>query len=252
MRFRNYWLLICIAIIGNGAQAQIGHLYFHLNESAIKSNAFQNFSESYNNYYSSTISKKIDPVRPGMGFGFGWMYSSEQGLKIGLEYNTTRSKTNVTFNDGAKREFKLRDGGVSLCFGYGYMPYVQRFYLYPVVGLTIGQSKFYTSYTPGDNNLSGAALDGKYKALALKSYLGINTAYGSDGAKLFVKIHYVFGALHEDLVDQDKYLNVIQNGTVAEDYEKFANDPYTYSGRVLRNDFHGFRFSLGVVFDIEK
>lgn len=231
------------------AVAQSASVYLHPNFQTIRSTSFENFATAYNRFLSTDIISEINPDQVGVGWGIGGMINSEAGLKIGLEYNKVRSKFAATFEDGAVRDFKISDGGVSLCFGYSPGEFTKLFYLYPVVGVTIGQNKLISSYTPGTNNFDGAFLNGKYKSIALKYNLGVNMAIGADHLKLLVKVHYVSKSLREDLVDNEKNLNVVENGKIGQDYADFAVDPYTYSGKYLENDFRGFRFSLGVSLD---
>lgn len=248
---RQFFFVMILLAYSVTVKAQMNYLYAHSNFQAIRSATFEKFAAEYNNFYSADLSQKIDPVRMGSGWGIGVMHSSEAGLKIGFEYNWVRSKTSATFSDGAVRDFKLKDGGFSLCFGYSPATSLRSFYFYPVVGVSIGKSKLITTYSPGSNNFSGTFLDGNYQSIALKYYLGINTAFGSDNLKLLLKVHYVGKALHEDLVDEDKNINVVENGKVGANYASFVTDRYTYSGQYLENDFSGFRFSVGVSFDFD-
>lgn len=241
-RFSLAALLVLISVSG---KSQSSSFYAMTNFQSIKSESFITFANEYNSFLSSDISKKLDPVRLGMGWGLGWTISSDAGLLIGMEYNKVSSKTSVEFNDGAVRDFKLSDGGMKFIGGFSPVNSDEKFYFYPFIGFTLGKNRLITSYTPGSNNFTGEMLNGNYRETTLKYNWGLRAAFGSEHLKFLFGIEYVGKFIPVDLYDGDK------PGTsyIGTDYDLFVSDPYDYFGENIETDFKGLRINAGISFD---
>lgn len=250
--FRNlsrFALIILLVLIFIPGKSQMSSFYVITNFQAIKSESFTTFANEYNSYLSPDMTKKIDPVRLGIGWGMGWNVATEEGLMIGIEYNKVRSKTSAEFSDGAVRDFKLSDGGLKFITGFSPVDAGENFYFYPFIGFTVGKNRLESTYTPGTNNFTGEMLNGNYRELALKYNFGLRAAFGSEKMKLLFGIEYIGKLIPIDLVDDDKTGSSYFTSSIGTDYDVFANDPISYTGNYIETDFKGLRFNVGISID---
>lgn len=163
----------------------------------------------------------------------------ESGLLFGAEFSTSQGKSQATFADSSVRTFTFRQDVVTLYTGFTPDTYDQIFYIYPMIGFTVGRNRMETSFAPGQTLLSDGLANNTYKTFAGKFLAGIHFAFGKSNVKTLIRFNYSFplGGATMKAEDNSKFVT---------DPISLSANPNSYKGGYQRGDLRGLCISGGI------
>lgn len=196
------------------------------------------FMEGYTAVNKATLSKKGNHLAFNQGFEFNGRILIN---KLSLECAYTRFKANSTFeyNNGDKRDFNLKTGGIRL--GIGSYLGSNSFRVEPSYAMIIGKQSLETQFQAvvGSPN-TGALLNGNYTGLCVYNEFGLGIEVPLyKFLAFYTRPSYVLPFIPLDLSSDGKYL--------AKDYQSFVANTSAYDGEYVQDKWNGFQLSIGLI-----
>ncbi len=251
-------IIICMILLPFLLNAEIA-IQIGYSLSSVSPRGFSLFTNSYNGYHNSELSKKIDVFKPGSGFNININYLFNEYGMINFGYNYNSSSTIATFVNGNSRIFDQTLSYLEFEIGGGKK--INKIGIYSGIGTLYGISTIDSYYKYNNGNLNfgtGYFLNGKYKGRFKALTLAIKSTYDlSDKLSIFIKLtgfHYIKPKSYQDK-DASKIFKNPKSNYISTDYQHFFeiynhyNDtPEQYQ---LKSDIRGIRSLIGFQYYIK-